>query len=124
LAGQREIFVYYVLENLKKAQSILQSSYDIEEICPIDSKVIQNTRYEVDIVGIRNCVSHSTFTIKKEKEVIVDFHSDLKGYDINRKYSGKQLVNFYKNYDRFIEIQEILIRSAFLQSILLLNFRK
>ena len=123
MVGQRETFVYYVVENLKKAQSILNSTYDIEEICSIDSKVTQNTKYEVDMVAICNCISHFAYTIEDDHEVVVDFHGPLEGYDINRKYTAIQLVNFYKNYDRLIDIQALLIRSAFLQS-LLLYFRK
>ena len=77
MVGQRETFVYYVIENMKKAQSILNSTYDIEEICSIDSKLIQNTKYVVDIVGIRNCISHFAYTIEENHEVVVDFHSTL-----------------------------------------------
>jgi hypothetical protein len=77
IVGQSETFVYYVIENLKKTQSILNSTYDIEEICSIDSKVIQNTKDQVDMVGIRNCISHSAYTIKENNEVVVDFHSAL-----------------------------------------------
>lgn len=122
IVGQSETFVYYVIENLKKTQSILNSTYDIEEICSIDSKVIQNTKDQVDMVGIRNCISHSAYTIKENNEVVVDFHSALGGYNINRKYTGRQLVNLYKHYDRLINIQALLIRSAFLQALLLLHF--
>lgn len=82
----------------------------------------QNTKDQVDIVAIRNCISHSAYTIEENKELVVDFHSSLKGYNINRRYSGSQLVNMYKNYDRLIDIQTLLIRSAFLQALLLLNF--
>jgi hypothetical protein len=117
MVGQRETFVYYVVENLKKAQSILNSTYDIEEICSIHSKVMQNTKYEVDMVAIRNCISHFAYTIEDDHEV-VNFHSTLEGYDINRKYTAIQLVNLYKNYDRLIDIQALLIRSAFLQSLI------
>jgi hypothetical protein len=122
IVGQSETFVYYVIENLKKAQSILGSTYDIEEICSIDSKVIQNTKDQVDIVAIRNCISHSAYTIEENNEIVVDFHSTLQGYTINRRYIGRQLVDLYKNYDRFIDIQTLLIRSAFLQALLLLHF--
>ena len=74
IVGQSETFVHYVMENLKKAQSILGSTYDIEEICSIDSKVTQNTKYQVDVVAIRDCISHSAYTIEENKEVFVDFH--------------------------------------------------
>jgi hypothetical protein len=79
MVGQSETFVYYVIENLKKAQSILNSTYDIEEICSIDSKVTQNTKDQVDMVGIRNCISHSAYIIQENNEVVVDYHSTLKG---------------------------------------------
>jgi hypothetical protein len=123
MVGQSETFVYYVIENLKKVQAILNSTYDIEEICSIDSKVVQNTKDQVDMVGIRNCISHSAYAIEENNEVVVDFHSTLEGYDINRKYTGSQLLNLYKNYDRLIDIQALLIRSVFLQSLLLLHFQ-
>jgi hypothetical protein len=41
IVSQRETFVYYLMQGIKKAQSILESSFDIDEICSIDSKEMQ-----------------------------------------------------------------------------------
>jgi hypothetical protein len=48
-----------------------------------DSKVIQNTNDEVGIVAIRNCICHSAYTIRENKEVVVDFHGALHIIDLN-----------------------------------------
>ena len=48
-----------------------------------DSKVIQNTNDEVGIVAIRNCICHSVYTIRENKEVVVDFHGALHIIDLN-----------------------------------------
>jgi hypothetical protein len=48
-----------------------------------DSKVIQNRKDEVGIVAIRNCICHSAYTIRENKEVVVDFHGALHIMDLN-----------------------------------------
>jgi hypothetical protein len=125
LVGQRESNIYYIIENLKKAQSIANTTYDINDICSIDSKVTQNTIEVSDTTAIRNCISHFAHKIEKtDDEIAVDFHSDISGYDIDRKYTGRELISFYRNYDRLIGIQELFIRSAFLQALISLYFTR
>jgi hypothetical protein len=125
LVGQRQSHVYYVFENLKKVQQITNTNYDIDEICSVDGKVTQNTKNVPDIVAIRNCISHFAFGIENDKgELFIDFHSNLIGFSIDKRYSDKQLLIYYQNYERLVGIFELFIRSAFLQAILLEHFEK
>ena len=124
VVGQRESHIYYTIENLKKAQSITNTTYDINDICSIDSKVTRNTIEVSDTIAIRDCISHFAYKIEKiDDQIVVDFQSNSSGYDIDRKYTGKELLNFYRIYDRLIGIQELFIRSAFLQAIIILHFK-
>jgi hypothetical protein len=124
LVGQRQSNVYYTSESLKAAQKTIDTTYDIDEICSIAGKVIQNTKPVPDIIAIRNCISHFAFDIKNEKGVLyADFHSNLSGYSISRRYSGIQLLAYYQNYERLFDILKLYIRSAFLQTILMEHFR-
>ena len=79
IVDQSETFVYQVIENLRKAQSVLSSTCDLNEICSIDSKAIQNSKDLVDMIAIRNCISHSAYIIEENNEVVVDFHRYSKG---------------------------------------------
>lgn len=125
LVGQRQSNVYYTTESLKKAKKTISSAYDIDEICSIDGKVTQNTKPVPDLVAIRNCISHSAFVIKNEKdELFVDFHGNLRGYSINRRYSGMRLLAYYQNYERLFDIFKLYIRSVFLQTILMEHFSR
>jgi hypothetical protein len=44
--------LYFVMENIKKAVSVLNKHYDIEEIFSIESKVSQNTEIVTDIQSL------------------------------------------------------------------------
>jgi hypothetical protein len=109
------------MENIKKALSILNKKYDIEEIFSIESRVLQNTQIVTDIQAIRNAVSHGSFDIRfnyTQNEYIVDFESLLTGYQFNKSYTGHQLLLLYSDYDKLRDFQELLIRIAFLKAIL------
>jgi hypothetical protein len=100
---------------------ILNKKYDIEEVFSIESKVAQNTQVTTDIQAIRNAVSHASFDLRFDqikKEYIVDFESVLTGYQFNKTYTGSQLFILYADYDRLRDIQEFLIRIAFLKGTL------
>ena len=117
--------LYFAMENIKKATNFLNKNYDIEDIFSIESKVIQNTEIVTDIQAIRNAVSHGSFNLefsRTENEYIVDFQSALLGYSFNRKYTGSQLFILYSDYDKLRNIQELLIRIAFLKATLKLFF--
>jgi hypothetical protein len=91
----------------------------------LESKVIQNTEIVTDIQAIQNAVSHGSFNLefnKTENEYIVDFQSVLSGYGFNRIYTGSQLFLLYSDYDKLRNIQELLIRIAFLKATLKLFF--
>lgn len=120
-----ESHLYFVIENIKKAQKILNITYDIEEIFSIESKVIQNTESVIDIHALRNAVSHGAFTVYYDyniREYFVDFKGILNSYNYNKKYSGCQLLILYANYDKLKDIQELFIRIAFLKATLKLFF--
>ena len=125
LVGQRQSNVYYTAKSLKAAQKTINTAYDIDEICSIDGKVTQNTEIVPDVVAIRNCISYFAFNIENEKDkLFVDFHSNLSGYSIRRRYSGLQLLAYYQNFERLFDIFKLYIRSAFLQTILMEHFRR
>ena len=98
---------------------IFNKKYDIEEVFSIESKVFQNTEMTTDIQAIRNAVSHASFDLRFDqvrKEYVVDFESLLTGYQFNKTYTGSQLFILYADYDRLRDIQEFLIRIAFLKA--------
>ena len=120
-----ESHLYFVIENIKKAQKILNLTQDIEEIFSIESKVIQNTESVIDIHALRNAVSHGAFTVYYDyniREYFVDFKGVLNSYNYNKKYSSCQLLILYSNYDKLKDIQELFIRIAFLKATLKLFF--
>jgi hypothetical protein len=113
--------LYFVMENIKKALTILNKKYDIEEVFSIESKVLQNTQNVTDVQAIRNAVSHGSFDIRynyEQNEYIVDFGSLLSGYQFNKSYTGHQLLMLYSDYDKLRDFQELLIRMAFLMATL------
>jgi hypothetical protein len=119
--------LYFVMENIKKTINILNNKYDIEEIFSIDSKVSQNTKIVTDIQAIRDAVSHGSFNVEFneiEREYIIDFQSVLSGYSYNKRYIGSELFILYSDYDKLRNIQELLIRIAFLKATLKLFFFK
>jgi hypothetical protein len=109
----------FFMENIKKAMDILNKKRDIEEVFSIESKVVQNTKFTTDIQAIRNAVSHASFDLKFDevkKEYVVDFESVLTGFQFNKTYTGSQLFLLYVDYDKIRDIQEFLIRIAFLKA--------
>lgn len=123
--NQKESHLYYIIENLKKAQSILDSKYDLDDICSLDSKVIQKTETVTDMVGIRNAVCHSSFNLDfREDELWIDFRGTMSDYNMDKQYRSRDLALMYKNYDKLIGIQECFMRVAFLISILLIAFQR
>jgi hypothetical protein len=120
-----ESHLYYVMENLKKANKLLKTSYDIEEIFSLESKVTQDSEIVADIIAIRNAVSHAAFSIvfdSNKKEYVVDFQSILGGYSFSRSYTGSRLIELYSMYDKLRDLEELLIRMIFLKSLLKLFF--
>lgn len=78
-----------------------------------------------DIKAIRNVVSHGAFDIRFDyglSEYIIDFRSILSLYRFNRRYCGSELLDLYRYYDRLRNIQEFLIRMAYLKATLRLYF--
>ena len=74
--------LYFSMENIRNAISILNKNYDIEDIFSIESKVFQNNEIVTDIQAIRNAVCHGSFNIEyneMQKEYIVDFQSVFAG---------------------------------------------
>jgi hypothetical protein len=119
--------LYFAMENIKKALSVINKKDDIEEIFSIESKVLQNTQIVTDIQAIRNAVSHGSFDIRfnySQNEYIVDFESVLTGYQFNKSYTGRQLLLLYSDYDKLRDFQELLIRIAFLKATLRLYLFK
>jgi hypothetical protein len=119
--------LYFAMENIKKANDILNKNYDIEDIFSIESKVIQNTKFVTDIQAIRNAVSHGSFSLgfnENIKEYFVDFESTLTGYYFKRRYTTSQLIALYSDYDHLRDIHELLIRIAFLKATLRLYLFK
>jgi hypothetical protein len=113
--------LYFAMENIKKALTILNKKYDVEEVFSIESKVLQNTKVVTDIQAIRNAVSHGSFDIRfnyDQNEYVVDFGSVLTGYEFNKCYTGHQLLMLYSDYDKLRDFQELLIRIAFLMATL------
>lgn len=111
--------LYFVMENLKAAVDILGKNYDIEDIFSIESPVNQNTERVTDIQAIRNAASHGAFNIKfniERGEYEIDFQSVLSGFAFNRKYTGRQLLDLYSDYDNLRNFQELLIRIALLKA--------
>lgn len=120
-----ESHLYFVIENIKKTQTVLNTTYDIEEIFSLESKVIQNTKSVIDIHALRNAVSHGAFTVYYDydiREYFVNFKGILNSYTYNKKYSGLELLILYSNYDKLKDIQELFIRIAFLKATLKLFF--
>ena len=75
----------------------------------------------------RNAVSHGSFDIRfnyAQNEYIVDFGNVLTGYQFNKNYTGNQLLMLYSDYDKLRDIQELLIRIAFLKATLRSYFFK
>jgi hypothetical protein len=107
-----ETHEYYIKESLSKANSILGTTYDIENICSVESKVMQNTRPQTDINAIRDAISHCAFSLDINGGIFTDFHSNERG-------ANNALEYFYK----LAGIQEILFRISLLYSILLIHFK-
>jgi hypothetical protein len=119
--------LYFVMENIKKANELLKKKYDIDEIFSLESKVRQNTQDVTDIQAIRNAISHGSFNLEYnsiQKEYIIEFQSVISGYSFNKKYTGSQLFILYGIYDNLRNFQELLIRMAFLKATLRLFFFK
>lgn len=117
--------LYFVMENIKEAVTLLGKNYDIEEIFSIESKVNQNTKIVTDIQAIRNAVCHGSFNIEfntEKCEYVIDFKSILSGYSFDRKYTGQELLYLYSDYDNLRNILELLIWIAFLKATLKLFF--
>lgn len=122
-----ESHLYFVVENIKKAQILLNNNSDIDEIFSLETKVVQNTKTVIDINAIRNAVCHGAFNINYDnhiKEYVVDFKGILNSYNYNKQYTGSELFILYANYDRLKDIQELFIRIAFLKATLKLFFLK
>jgi len=123
-----ESHLYFVMENLREARTRLGiTSFDLEDIFSIEGRVAQNTINVTDINAIRNAISHGAFDIKFDYglgEYIIDFQSILSSYRFNRKYSGSEFLDLYRNYDKLRDIQELLIRMAFLKATLKLYFTR
>jgi hypothetical protein len=118
-----ETHEYYVKESLSKANSILGATYDIEDICSVESKVMQNTRPQTDINAIRDAISHCAFSLDINGGIFVDFHSNERGFNYNRRFKDKELIMFLEYFYKLAGIQEVLFRISLLYSILLIHFK-
>jgi hypothetical protein len=56
--------------------------------------------------------------------ILLIFKASYWGYGFNRKYTGTQLSLLYADYDKLRNIQELLIRIAFLKATLKLFFSR
>ena len=105
----------------------MKSTYDIEEIFSLESKVIQNTETVIDIHALRNAVSHGAFDTyydDKSRSYFINFKANLTAYNYDKQYSGNELLILYATYDRLRDIQELFIRIAFVKATLKLFFLK
>lgn len=106
--------LYFVMENIKKAMDIFNKKYDIEKCC---SEYQIYNRYSSHSQCCFPCIIWSEIRWGK-KEYVVDFESVLTGFQFNKIYTGSQLFLLYADYDRLRDIQEFLIRIAFLKATL------
>jgi hypothetical protein len=116
-----ETHLYFSMESIKEAVNMVGTKHDIEEIFSVESPVTQDSKRVVDILALRNAVSHASFNIEFYKEKggwIIDFQSTLTGYEFNKRYTGPELLTLYTSYDNLRNLQELLIRMAFLKATL------
>ena len=112
--------LYFVMENIKKAwifstkNMILRSVFYRIKGC---SEYQIYNRYSSHSQCCFPCIIWSEIRWGK-KEYVVDFESVLTGFQFNKIYTGSQLFLLYADYDRLRDIQEFLIRIAFLKATL------
>lgn len=113
---------YALKEIISSAMQYVTLNYDVEEICSVEGKVPRGDFWETDTKAIRDASSHAKYTISSNGEEI-EFNNDEDGYSFNRKFTRKEFLQFYRRYENLANLQALLLRTAFLRSILVRYFQ-
>lgn len=115
----------YALEKILEAtKSIIDAQIDIANLLSVDRKEPKGERkFKPDTRAIRDATAHAKFKIYKESgDLVIDFNNTDQGYRFQRRYSRKELLHFYQDYDRLTNNHVQLLTIRLLYAFLNMNF--
>lgn len=103
----------------------LQSKYDVETICSVQSKVRKGTEWRTDVRAIRDATAHGWFKILSlENDWAIEFDNDKEGYSFHKRFSRKEFTKFFDLYTLLYKLQLHLLVIIELLPILATHLRK
>lgn len=122
-----ETIEYAIVEQLSDAvkKHGLQSKYDIEAICSVQSKVKKGSEWRTDVRAIRDATAHRWFKIRLSKnDWAMKFDNDEKGYTFHKQFSRKEFTRFFDLHTLLYKLQLHLLIVLELLPILTTHLRK
>lgn len=103
----------------------LQSKYDIEAICSVQSKVKKGLDWRTDVRAIRDAIAHAWFEIfMLQNDWAIEFDNDEKGYSFHKRFSRKEFTEFFDLHTLLYKLQLHLLVILELLPILTTHLRK
>ena len=92
-------------------------SADIEDLLSVESKVKKGNTWRTDVRAIRDATAHAKFKINKTNYQI-SFQNNEGGYDFTLTITGEELLFYYRDYDRMLNLQSRLSSITLLVALL------
>lgn len=122
-----ETIEYALRKQLKDAvkKHGLQSKYDVEAICSVQSKVRKGGKWKTDVRAIRDAIAHGWFKINLlENDWAIEFDNDEEGYSFHKRFSRKEFTRFFDLHTLLYKLQLHLLTILESLPILTTHFHK
>lgn len=84
----------------------LQSKYDVEAICSVQSKVKKGSKWRTDVRAIRDAVAHGHFEIRLlRNDWAIEFDNNEGGYSFHKSFSRKEFTKFFDLHTVLYKLQ-------------------
>lgn len=103
-----ETIEYALRKQLEEAvnKHDLQSKYDIENICSVQSKVKNHAEWRTDVRAIRDATAHGRFKIYSlESEWGIEFDNKKEGYNFHKHFSREEFIRFFDLHTLLYKLQ-------------------
>lgn len=104
---------------LNEARRSVNLNYDIEELCSVRTKIQKEDGWTTDVRAIRDAYSHGHYVINKNNgDYEIDFHNTERGYNFRTKFTRRDFFLFYRDYDRLLAIQKVLLQAGLIYKLM------
>jgi hypothetical protein len=123
-----EAHEYVLGKILQRAKDVTKDQIDIVDLLSVTHKELKEKSgrrlFGTDMRAIRDATAHAKFIIENDSsgDFTISFNNTERGYSFHKKYSRRELLYFYQDYDRMTIIYTRLLIIRTLCSFLSLYF--